>query len=173
VIARSAAPVDVVDFDFFETVGTSPVSTAYLRPDLVPGQPVYLFGPAYPGGKAFNPNAFTDPPLDPSTGFPTRQGDLGRNVLRGFGATQWDFALHRSFNLSERVRLEFRAEFFNLLNHPNFGQPQNAFTKPVSPSFGVSTAMLGRSLSNDGQGLNPLYQIGGPRSIQLALRLNF
>ena len=61
---------------------------------------------------------------------------------------------------------------FNIFNHPNFGPPTNYLTSPL---FGQSTQMLGASLGSGGQngGLNPLYQIGGPRSAQLALKLVF
>jgi hypothetical protein len=56
--------------------------------------------------------------------------------------------------------------------HPNFGPPVNYMTSPL---FGQATQMLGSSLVAGGQtgGLNPLYQTGGPRSAQLALKLMF
>ena len=100
------------------------------------------------------------------------QGDLGRNTLRGFGATQWDITLRRQFRFAERVALQARGDFFNILNHPNFGSPVNYLT---SPQFGQSTQMLNNSLGSGGQsgGLDPLYQIGGPRSVQFALKLQF
>ena len=76
--------------------------------------------------------------------------------------------------------MQLRAEFFNIFNHPNFGDPgagQQGFgTNLISnPDFGRSTSMLGRSLGGGGAsgGYNPLYQIGGPRSIQLALKVLF
>ena len=57
------------------------------------------------------------------------------------------------------------------INHPNFGNPNNNL---ISPLFGQSTQMLASSLAGaDNAGFNPLYQIGGPRSIQLALKLQF
>jgi hypothetical protein len=61
---------------------------------------------------------------------------------------------------------------FNIFNHPNFGSPINYLSSPL---FGQSTQTLNRYLGSGGQsgGLNPLYQIGGPRSIQLALKLQF
>jgi hypothetical protein len=170
--ALSAPPVDIVDGNFYYLPSGSFYATIF--PDLVPGQPFYLYGPQYPGGKAFNPAAFTDPPGDPMTGIPLRQGDVGRNFLRGLGATQWDFAVHRDFPIREALKLQFRAEMFNVLNHPNFGQPPGTFG---IAGFGVSNQMLGRSLASGSTGaagaFSPLYQIGGPRSIQLALKLVF
>ena len=70
------------------------------------------------------------------------------------------------------MELRFRAEFFNIFNHPNFGPPDNDLTSPL---FGYSTQTLASSLGSGGAngGFNPLYQIGGPRSIQLALKLQF
>jgi hypothetical protein len=137
-----------------------------------------LYGP-YPGGKAFNPAAFKAPATN-SNGIPIRQGYVGRNALRGFGATQWDFAVHRDFPLHESIKLQFRAELFNALNHPNFGQPIGNLGSPtaLNPQFGLSTQTLAQSLNGGGSNLgggafNPLYQIGGPRSIQLALKLMF
>ena len=168
-LARSAPPVDLQDLNFFTfNAGLF----ANVRPDVVPGQPLYLYGPQFPGGKALNPAAFADPPADPTTGNPTRQGTLGRNALRGFGAAEWDFAIHRDFPMGESRKLQFRTEIFNLLNHPNFGPPNNGFG---GADFGIATQMFGQSLSRGtaSGGLNPLYQIGGPRSMQFALKFFF
>jgi hypothetical protein len=100
------------------------------------------------------------------------QGNLGRNALNGFGASQVDLSLRRQFKLYERVSLQTRADFFNIFNHPNFGPPVNYM---ASPLFGQATQMLGSSMGAGGEsgGLNPLYQLGGPRSAQLALKLLF
>ncbi len=68
--------------------------------------------------------AFVRPPtfVDAAGGRrPSQQGSAGRHAVRGFGATQLDFALRRQFNLTERVKLRFPAELFNAFNHPNFG----------------------------------------------------
>jgi len=120
-------------------------------------QPFYLYGPMYPGGKAFNAAAFTSPPTAPCLfGLcPTRQGDLSRNFLRGFGSTQWDFAVHRDFPIHESVKLQFRAEMFNLLNHPNFGPPSGNLGGPgaLIPQFGLSSALLGQSLAGGQLGM--------------------
>ena len=166
IYARSAPPVNVV-------TGQNPYADSVLsgadsvqRPDVVPGVPFYLYPSGAPGGKVINAAAFTTPV--PATA----QGDLGRNALRGFGATQWDLTLRRQFRFTERLSLQARGDFFNILNHPNFGGPINYLS---SPQFGQATMMLNNYLGSGGQsgGLNPLYQIGGPRSIQLALKLQF
>jgi hypothetical protein len=183
VLARSSPPVDVSDISFFRLAGGIYTN---IRPDIVNGVPLYVYGAqcidvfrtACPGGKGLNPAALTNPPSDPRTGNPTRQGDLPRNFFRGFGAFQWDFAVHREFPLHERLKLQFRAEMFNVLNHPNFGPPNHQFGEA---GFGLSTTMLAQSLtgggiggsSTGGGGLDPLYQLGGPRSIQIALKLTF
>ena len=80
--------------------------------------------------------------------------------------------MQRQFQLTERVGLRFRSEFFNIFNHPNFGSPTNLLTSPL---FGRSTQTLANSLGSGGAngGLNPLYQIGGSRSMQFALKLQF
>ncbi len=160
VLARSAPPVNVVG-SLVVAAGT----LLYPRPNVNPSVPLELSSSQYAGGKIFNKAAFTPAPAG-------QQGDFGRNVLRGFGATQADVAFQRQFRFTERLNLRFRAEFFNIFNHPNFGSPNNNLTDPL---FGHSTQTLANSLGSGGAngGFNPLYQIGGPRSIQLALKLQF
>jgi hypothetical protein len=168
--ARSAPPEDIsYQNTFAQTLVNGGIVN--VRPDLILGQSLYLYGSQYPGGKAFNPAAFTAPPMG-ANGNPVRQGNVGRNTLRGFGATQWDFAVHRDFPIHEALKLQFRAEIFNILNHPNFAPPLPTID---GAGFGIATQMLGRSLTDiaGNGGLNPLYQLGGPRSMQLALRLMF
>jgi hypothetical protein len=160
VLARSAPPDNLVG-TLFLTNGTE----LYPRPSLNPSVPLELSGSGYPGGKIFNKAAFVAPP----TG---QQGNFGRNVLRGFDATQADIGVQRTFRVTEKVNLRFRSEFFNILNHPNFANPTNSLTSAL---FGRSTQTLANGLGTGGAngGFSPLYQIGGPRSIQLALKLQF
>ncbi len=134
------------------------------RPDLVSNVPLYIDDPLAPGGRRINRAAFTVPV--------GRQGTLGRNALRAFPLWQMDLALRRQFNLTDRVNLQFRAEVFNIFNHPNFGDPLPQLN---NPQFGLATRMLARSLGSGGVsgGFNPLYQVGGPRSVQFALKLAF
>lgn len=142
--------------------------------NLTPGQAVYLYGTdcasklqmlgnlapgrECPGGRAINPSAF----VNVSSGL----GDAPRNFARGFGAWQEDLALRREFPIHERLKLQFRAEAFNLFNHPNFGSINGRFGQLT---FGQATGTLANSLGI----LSPLYQMGGPRSMQFALKLMF
>jgi len=183
--AQSARPVPILDGNFSTlTNGFDPD----IRPDIVSGVPLYLYGPQYPGGKAINNTVgalpggcpdgspsvgpFCDPPSD-ANGFALRQGTLGRNVVRGFGLFQWNLGVHREFTLHESVKMVFRSELFNALNHPNFSPQDGDIT---SPTFGLSTQTLGNYLSGGIQGngsFSSLYQIGGPRSVQFALTIRF
>jgi hypothetical protein len=81
-------------------------------------------------------------------------------------------AVRRQIYLGERINLQVRLEAFNVFNHPNFADPVNDLSDPM---FGRSTSMLSTSLGLGGTsgGLNPLYQVGGPRSLQAALKLQF
>ncbi len=159
--ARSASPVNVITGDDPLNIGLS----SYVRPNLT-GEPLYLYGSQYPGGKVANRGAFA---------FPAEGalGAFGRNVIRAHPLRQLDISLRRDFHLgADRFRLQFRADAFNVTNTPNFGNFSGELT---SGTFGRSTAMMGRSLGTGGTsgGFNPIFQIGGPRSIQLSLRLSF
>jgi outer membrane receptor protein involved in Fe transport len=165
--AQSGLPVNVF-------AGTTVVDGLFVydRPNYVWGQPLYLYGSQYPGGRAFNAAAFTRPLYDPAYPKTLRQqGDFGRNVLRGLPIWQADMALGRSFNLTEKWKLQFKAEAFNIFNHPNFGTYGTSYLTPST--FGVPTRTLSYALSSGGFGLSSLYQMGGPRDVQLSLRLSF
>jgi len=163
--ARSALPVNVV-------TGTTAFSVSNaLRPDVVPDVAFYAADTTVPGGQRLNRSAFTPPPLD-ATGNPLRQGTLGRNALRGFAMSQIDVAVHRDIPLGA-ARVQLRVEAFNLFNQDNFGPPANALSNGL---FGQATRTLASSLGAGGVGgggFSPLYQVGGPRSIQLAMRVQF
>jgi len=158
--ARNGFPINVTYTDpGFPGVNGSVV----LRPDLIPGSPVWLSNSSAPGGKVLNFNAFDSiTPMNEN-----RQGTLGRNTIAGFGATEADLSILRKFPFSERVSLQFRADIFNIFNHPNFAPPESSLD--TGSLFGSATQMLNQGLG----GLTPLYQIGGPRSVQLSLRLAF
>jgi hypothetical protein len=134
-------------------------SLYYTGVNLVPNTPIYLYGGAYPGGRAINPSAFVAP-----TG--SNLGNAPRNFVRGFGANQLNLATRRDFHLVDDLVLQFRAEAFNLLNHPNFGYVDPYLT---DATFGQATKMLNQSLGT----LSSQYQQGGPRSMQFALKITF
>jgi hypothetical protein len=138
-------------------ISSAPPYEAFLdpRPDMVPGVPFYLSAPGQPGGRTLNPAAFTPAPAGP-------EGDLPRNYFRAFPINQTDLSLRRQFYLGERASLLVGAECFNLFNHPMFAVDE--FT-----GFGPSTETLNEELGL----LNPLYQIGGPRSGQLTITIWF
>jgi len=121
-------------------------------------------------------------------------GDLGRNSLVGPTYKQWDLAIYKNTSLGERVKMQLRAEFFNILNHPNFSSPLlPAFI--ADPASNLGTCGCGFQLNNNLQrevgtvtSANQGYQIsatgdvgignpflggGGPRGIQLAAKISF
>jgi hypothetical protein len=122
-------------------------------------KPLYLRESQFPGNRAINPAAFSLP-----TG--TVPGTAPRNFVRGFGETQINLAARRDFRLHERLTLQFRAEAFNIVNHPNFGYIDPTLT---DAQFGQATKMLNQSLGT----VASQYQQGGPRSMQFALKVFF
>jgi outer membrane receptor protein involved in Fe transport len=137
-----------------------------LRPDIVPGVPFYVSDPTQPDGRRLNAAAFTSAP-------PGEQGDLGRNYFRGFPIDQTDLAVSRRFRFSERLSLYFRVEYFNIFNHPMFAPPSANFNNCLCLNgFGEITSTLNNFYGGTGS-LSPLYEIGGQRSGQLTLKLQF
>ncbi len=154
---------------------------------IVPGVPLYehsaIPGVTQPGSVQWlNPNAFVST-VDPSTGAclggdspeNCQFGNLGRNALRGPDFAWSDFYLTKSFLLTERVKLRFDIQFFNVFNHPNFGLPSMALAgipgKPTTQTgFGAltyttspPTGLLGVGLGGDST----------PRMIAFQLRIEF
>ena len=129
----------------------------HQRPDVVPGQPFIL--PNWtPSTGYLNPNAFATP----AGNF----GDLGRDQIYGPGFRNLDFSISKLFKLKETAALQFRAEFFNIFNHPNFSLP-NGFISPGSAPAGTISSTPDVAQGNPGLGG------GGPRVLQFALRVQF
>ncbi len=103
-------------------------------------------------------------------------GTLGPNVFRGPGFVDFDFSLAKTFSLREKFRFQFRAEVFNLFNHPILANPYgvptigNSNTDP-SGNAGVNFGVL-RATPDVAAG-NPVLGAGGPRAIQLGLKILF
>lgn len=103
----------------------------FVNPDFT--GPVILGSP----NQWFNPSAFLAVPNN--SGF---DGNLGRDTLIGPGLATWDFSVLKDTAIRERMRIEFRAEFFNILNHANFNSPNAIVFTPsgISPTAGVITS---------------------------------
>jgi hypothetical protein len=109
-------------------------------------------------------------------------GNLGRNSLRGPSFKEFNFSLFKNTAITERVNLEIRAEFFNILNHPNFSNPTlpNFIGDAGSPNIDPTQGALGRQVGayaltatgDVGIG-NPFLGSGGPRGIQFSAKLSF
>ena len=93
---------------------------------------------------------------------PTGSGNMGRNLLVGPGFENLDMALYKNTRIRERLTAQFRADTFNLFNHPNFAQPNRVVSTAAGNSFGQITATRA-----------PLGDSGSARQIQLALKLIF
>jgi hypothetical protein len=144
-----------------------------LRVNRVEGVPIWLEDGNTPGGRRINPAAFAPPPVG-------ERGDLKRNSIRNFPIWQFDMGLRRTFDLTERVKLALKVEYFNILNHPMFSLSSTSMLYSASvngalrPNFGRVTQTVDTAYSPvSGVGLNPLYQIGGARSGQLTVRFTF
>ncbi|HXW15810.1 MAG TPA: TonB-dependent receptor [Terriglobia bacterium] len=106
-------------------------------------------------------------------------GTEGRNSLWGPGFKQWDLALYKDTSISDRVKMQFRADFFNVVNHPNFTNPflptffAACDSIGINPNTGACEGFLPTTATGDvGEG-NPFIGGGGPRGIQLAMKFSF
>ena len=99
---------------------------------------------------------------------PKATGNLGRNTLRLPGINMWNATFSKSVKVKERFATEFRAEFYNLFNHPNFGY---ASPSPFLPASGSIQAAVMTSAA--GRFLDPRFMDGGARTIRYQLRFSF
>ena len=145
------------------------------RPDILPGvNPILPHWTASTG--YLNPNAFAYPAItaaDPNGYF----GDLGRDQIYGPGFWNYDFSATKNFQLREKLQLQFRSEFFNIFNHPNFALPSNVIAPGfladhVTPNPNAGIAGSITQTPDVAQG-NPGLGSGGPRVMQFGLRLQF
>ncbi len=106
-------------------------------------------------------------------------GSFQRNSIRNFPLFQADLALRRRFDVTDRVKIDLRAEYFNVFNHPNLalGAGDVVWATGASfPNFGYASVMQNNYLSNNinqGGGVSPQYGAGGPRSGQFTLKISF
>jgi hypothetical protein len=165
--ARTAFPVQPVGTEIFDP------ATGLDEPTILNwnGQNPYLYNAGIPGGRQFNPAAFSAP-----TAAQITTGNAPRNFLRGFGMNEADLAIDRTFPIYEQSNLQFRAEAYNIFNHPNFGALNPTCGNNTgggtcsNPVFGQATGTLSSAAIG---GLSSLYQHGGPRSLEFELKLRF
>jgi hypothetical protein len=151
VTMMSGTPFTVFDSTDFSVQGSAPEITGFFsnRPNLVPGQNPNS-GPRTPGAW-LNASAFQRITQDPNS--PVQQfGTAGRNIAQGPGYADWDFSAFKNIRVAEGKEFQFRAEFFNFLNHPNFHLPDS--------DIGSST-------------FNQILEAQAPRLIQFALKFSF
>jgi hypothetical protein len=163
-LVRTAFPITLAGNT---EINSATGNTYYSGLNYDPSRPVYLYGSRYPGGRAINGgvNNTATPAFTIPTGTNV-SGDAPRNFVRGFGLSQVNLAMRRQFILYKETSLQFRAETFNLFNHPNFGY---VFPGITGAQFGQATTMLNGSLGT----VAAQYQQGGARSMQFSLRLRF
>ncbi len=178
VTLRSGNPFHLTLFDDYNNTGEF-----FPRPDLI--------GDPYAGTRApdnfINLAAFKVPcTLDPAGDGSAAScipgtwhfGSLGRNALRGPSYHNADFSIFKNTEITENLRLQLRAEVFNIFNHPNFSNPllpsfAADMTSSIDPVTGRGTGFLPITVTPDVGIGNPFMGGGGPRNIQLALKLIF
>jgi hypothetical protein len=151
VTSMSGTPFTVFDSTDVSDQGGAPEITGFSanRPNVVGGQNPNS-GPRTTSAW-LNAAAFAQ--VIPNPNSPVQQfGTAGRNIGVGPRFNDWDFSVFKNFRITEATNLQFRAEFFNVLNHPNFRLPDSDIS---SPTFNMIQAAL------------------PPRVIQLALKLLF
>jgi hypothetical protein len=155
--ARTGLPLNI-SYSRSSSPSVSPYGiSAGLRPNLVPGQPLYLSGNAATGGLLWlNPAAFSAP-ADGTF------GNLARNAVRAPGIWQIDSSLGKRFPINERVAIRFGADIFNLFNHAQIGKPNVKWTGPTNTNFGIITSPY----------TSGAVGTGTPRQMQFSLRVEF
>ena len=181
VTLRSGNPFHLTLFDDYNNTGEF-----FPRPDIV-GDP---YAGTHAPDRFINLSAFKVPcTLDPAGDGSAAScipgtwhfGSLGRNALRGPGYKNVDFSIFKDTPITEGVKVQLRAEIFNIFNHPNFSNPllpsfAADITSNIDPVTGIAsggTGFLPLGVTPDVGIGNPFLGGGGPRNIQLAVRLLF
>jgi hypothetical protein len=98
-------------------------------------------------------------------------GTMARNLFYGPHFADWDFSIFKNWTFKERLTAQFRAEFFNILNHPIYGNPNAVTTN--DPSLGSAGQFGCGCVTPDQASTNPVLGTGGARAIQLGFKLLF
>jgi hypothetical protein len=174
----SGLPIDIVDTGAGSFYGMSGASAALARPNLASGV-------STKGGNGywFNPYAFLRPMIAagqpiPSSGGSviagaagTDFGNIGRNLLRGPSQSNVDIGAGKQFRITEAKALEFRAEFFNLLNHLNLANPISDLN--AVPGSGGSIDPVTGVVLKPGSFGTIISATTNPRLVQFALKFRW
>ncbi|HZI51699.1 MAG TPA: hypothetical protein VFE29_07740, partial [Terriglobia bacterium] len=181
--AMSGLPVDIVDTGAGSLYGLANGSNPLARSSFAPGATCRTARENVPAGYFFNPLAFRSPVVLPGQTIPssggsamagvrgTDIGDVGRNCLSGPRQANLDLAMTKRFQWRESQTLELRAEFFNVLNHPNLANPISNLNA-VIPSGGSIDPNTGMVLRPGNFG-KIISTSSNPRLVQLGLRFQF
>ncbi len=160
IVARTGFPVNVTIDRSSSSVPDG--NTTDQRPDMVPGVSL-----TPPGGKTIgewiNPAAFAMPAAGTF-------GDAPRDVARGPGAWQMDLGIAKHIPVTEHLQLDFRTEFFNIFNHPQYGLPQSDISPYLAGEQGVFGSII--QTVNTTTPVSPVGT-GTPREIQFVLKVSF
>jgi hypothetical protein len=154
---QSGNPMDIIT-----TVSSYNGVANSMRPNILGPVPVGIGSAANGNPQYFPALACTTPTAGCLFQVPTGFGNLGRNVIVGPGFADVDLALYKDTRITERLKAQFRADTFNLFNHPNFAQPNRIVSTAAGNTFGQISATR-----------SPVGDSGSSRQIQLALKLIF
>src|SRR5229473_2517776 len=181
--AMSGLPIDVVDTGAGSFYGLSNGASPLARPSLAAGMSCSNANQNVLAGSFFNATVFARPTVQsgqpiPSSGgtatagaMGTDIGNVGRNCLRGPRQVNLDFSIAKLFPIAESRNFEFRAEFFNLFNHPNFANPISNLNALIA-SGGSIDPTTGRVL-NPGNFGRIISTSNNPRILQFVLKFSF
>ena len=159
IVLQSGSPITILDGAGGGAYGlASPVSTASFASGFSCGNALTHGSMSAKIANWVNPNAYTPAPLAPGTTDPaaTLFGDSPRNCITGPDQKNVDFTLAKNFRITETQNLRFRAEFFNLFNHPSFANPTGTANVQAGSSVGAIT-----------------NTVGTPRLIQFSLKYSY
>ncbi len=154
---QSGNPIEIVTGSAYNGVSNT------IRPNILGPVPVGI-GSAANGNVQYFPALTCNVPATPNCLFqvPTGFGNMGRNLLVGPGFENLDVALYKDTHITERITAQFRADTFNLFNHPNLAQPGRIVSTAPGNNFGQISGTR-----------SPIGDAGSSRQIQLALKLIF
>lgn len=183
VTAMSGLPIDIVDSNAGSLYGLDKGSAPLVRPNLIAGETCQAAHSNIPTGYYFNPTVFADPVVQAGAPIPssggsavagakgTDIGNVGRNCLRGPGQVNVDFGLSRHVLIREKFSANFRADFFNVLNHRNLANPVSNLNAAAT-SGGTLDPNTGAVL-NGGNFGRIMSSSANPRMIMLSVSVVF